>query len=454
MGLRNDVRTADAHHKEAGRPLTPLEIVDITAARETMLSRLLMLYISTGLIFMVLPGTFLGVWNLLAISSHRAANSVPATWIQAHGHAQIFGWIGTFILGIGFYSIPKLRRVQPFALSVVWATWGLWTAGVTLRWLTSVYQWEWRVLLPVSAALEMVAFILFFRTVSNHRPQDSGKNKLEDWVFVVIAGATGLLLALLINFGMTLFLALKSASPEVPPGFDQRFLTLETWGFLVLFVWGFSAKWLPIFLGLRPVHGRVLLLALGLNSLGVLASLANRTLVGAVLLLAGMIAATYGLRLFEAPERPAKVKGVHSSFPLFIRLGYVWGLIATALGVWAALVEESHGIWGASRHALTVGFLATMVFAIGQRILPAFSGMRLLFSTKLMFLSLLLLTAGCLLRVGSEILAYQGFAGWAWSWLPVSAVTEMTAVTIFAINLLFTFVHRPALKVDRYYVSR
>ena len=47
--------------KEAGRPLTPLQIFDITAARETTLSRLLMLYISTGLLFMLLPGTFLGV---------------------------------------------------------------------------------------------------------------------------------------------------------------------------------------------------------------------------------------------------------------------------------------------------------------------------------------------------------------------------------------------------------
>ena len=93
--------------KEAGRPLTPLQIFDITAARETTLSRLLMLYISTGLLFMLLPGTFLGVWNLLAISSHHATDSVSAAWIQAHGHAQIFGWIGTFILGIGFY-VPCL----------------------------------------------------------------------------------------------------------------------------------------------------------------------------------------------------------------------------------------------------------------------------------------------------------------------------------------------------------
>ena len=44
----------------ARRPLTPTEIFKITAARETTLARLLMLYISTGLFFMLLPGTFLG----------------------------------------------------------------------------------------------------------------------------------------------------------------------------------------------------------------------------------------------------------------------------------------------------------------------------------------------------------------------------------------------------------
>jgi len=177
--------------KEAGRPLTPLQIFDITASRETTLSRLLMLYISTGFLFMLLSGTFLGVWNLLAISSHHAADSVSAGWIQAHGHAQIFGWIGTFILGIDFYSIPKLRRLNSFALSVVWSSWALWTTGVTLRWLTSVYQWQWRTLLPLSAALELAAFAIFFRTVSGHRPQDSDKSKLEEWVFVVIAGVGG-----------------------------------------------------------------------------------------------------------------------------------------------------------------------------------------------------------------------------------------------------------------------
>ena len=430
--------------KEAGRTLTPLEIFDITAAREINLSRLLMLYISTGLVFMLLPGTFLGVWNLIAISSHRAADSVSPSWIQAHGHAQIFGWIGTFILGIGFYSIPKMLRKGSFTLLLVWTSWGLWTSGVTLRWVASVYQWQWRALLPLSAIFEIAAFVIFFSTVFRHCPQESGKQRLEEWVWVVIAGSTGLMLVLLINVGMTLYLAVSNPSPAVPASLDQRLLVLQTWGFLVPFVWGFSAKWLPIFLGSRSIRKQALFMAVAANSAGVLTALAGQAGAAAFLLLAGVVTAVYALRLFEPPQRPAKIKGIHASFPVFVRLAYVWAIIAASLGIWAAWVENSQGIWGASRHALTVGFLATMVFSIGQRVLPAFSGMRLLFSTKLMFLALLLLTVGCLVRVSSEILAYQGFVRSAWSWLPLSAVTEMAAVTVFAVNLLATFRGRPS----------
>ena len=81
-----------------------------------------------------------------------------------------------------------------------------------------------------------------------------------------------------------------------------------------------------------------------------------------------------------------------------------------------------------------------MVFGVGQRVLPAFSGMRHLFSSRLMFFSQALLIVGCTLRVGSEILAYQQYLHSAWSWLPVSALFELSAVTMFAINMAATFV--------------
>jgi hypothetical protein len=38
------------------------------------------------------------------------------------------------------------------------------------------------------------------------------------------------------------------------------------------------------------------------------------------------------------------------------------------------LFELLNGCVGASRHALTVGFVATMVFAVGKPVLPAFAG--------------------------------------------------------------------------------
>lgn len=412
--------------------------------QEMQLSRLLMTYISSGLVFMLLPGTFLGVWNLLQISGGESAASVSPSWLQAHGHAQVFGWIGSFILGIGFYSIPKLRGgVQP-AVRAAWLCWGLWTAGVALRWFANVYRWEWRTLLPVSSVLEVVAFVLFFRMVSQHRPAQSGKNRLEPWIWIVISGSTALLVTLLANVAACFYLGLRGASPALPHTLDQRLLVLMTWGFLVLFVWGFSARWLPIFLGLRPVRFKYLLFGIVVDVLGIVLSLAGWLSQATVLFVIATGLAVIGLGIFEPARQEAKTRGVHRSFPFFVRMAYGWLLVAALLGVAAALWDLSGGIWGASRHALTVGFIAVMVLSIGQRVLPAFIGMRLLWSTQLMFIALALLTTGCTLRVSCEVLAYQGYAHWAWSALPVSAMLELAGITAFAVNMFGTFILEPS----------
>jgi hypothetical protein len=85
-----------------------------------------------------------------------------------------------------------------------------------------------------------------------------------------------------------------------------------------------------------------------------------------------------------------------------------------------------------------------MVFSIGQRILPAFCGARVLLSKNLMFASLALLNLGCILRVASEIPAYEGYLRQAWAILPVSVTLEVTAVVLFAANLVGTLLLPPA----------
>jgi uncharacterized protein involved in response to NO len=55
-----------------------------------------------------------------------------------------------------------------------------------------------------------------------------------------------------------------------------------------------------------------------------------------------------------------------------------------------------------------------------------------------MFLSLLLLQTGCLLRVSSEPLAYEHLFPFAWKVLPISGMLELSAVLLFAVNLTLT----------------
>jgi hypothetical protein len=107
--------------------------------------------------------------------------------------------------------------------------------------------------------------------------------------------------------------------------------------------------------------------------------------------------------MFEPSEHEGKIRGVHSTFPFFVRMAYGWLLVAAVLGVAATRWDTSGGIWGASRHALTVGFISVMILSALQRILPAFAGMRMLWSTKLMFLGLAFVTVGCTLRVSCEV---------------------------------------------------
>ncbi|MBS2004316.1 MAG: NnrS family protein [Cyanobacteria bacterium SZAS LIN-5] len=418
----------------------------ISFVREQQLIKLLMCYLGAGLLFMVLPGTFLGVWNLFAISSAHSATSIPAAWIQAHGHAQLFGWIGSFILGIGFYSIPNLRRVSARSFWDGWLIWGLWCSGVSLRWLANVYLWQWRVLLPISATFELVAVSIFLvRSIQGHRMQGETKGTVESWAQLVIAGSLGLLLAMCFNAFESFSLALAGSSPAFPPGFDSTFLILSIWGFPVPIAWGFTAHWMPVFLGLKPFRSKLAFFALATTGVGVAAAIASAYLASSVFLLAAAILMVLALRILESGEKPAKIQGVHRSFPIFMRTAYAWLLGASLLLVWAALEPGSLGIGGAGRHALTVGFLMTMVFTVAPRMLPAFLGRKKLYSELLMFVALLLTNTGCFLRVSSEIIAYQHYASGAWLLLPLSATLELTGVIIFTINMIGTFRQPPLL---------
>ncbi len=414
------------------------------AAAERRKSLLFRIWIATGIFFMVLPGTILGFTNLLLITAHHGLNGLSPAWIQAHGHSQVFGWIGSFVLGIGFYSQPQTRANRGRLPITCWM---LWTTGLTLHWLAGAYLWQWRVTLPLSGALEFAAVLLFLYAARQHKlsaqahenSARKGKPRIEPWMQTVLVSNAALFLAIAINFAIEVRLALAGLAPALSHGFDQRYLVLLGWGFLAPLVWGFSARWLPIFLGVKPVRGRMLQTAVALDVVGVILGMAAQTLPATIILAAAAILAAIAIRVFSIAQRPAKIIGIHSSFPVFLRVAYAWSILASLLGIWAAVADVRGGIWGGSRHALTVGFAAMMVMTVGPRILPHFAGVRALWSRGLMFVTLLLLLVGCTLRVSMEPLAYEGIAQFPWRLLPISGCLELSAVLLFALQLIMTF---------------
>lgn len=416
---------------------------DARIVMERQSQRLVIAFIACGLLFMLLPGTFLGVWNLIGISEQHAPGSLSPAWLQAHGQAQIFGWIGSFILGIGFYSLTKMQSTLRFPVRVGWTAWALWLLGITLRWAGGVTGWQWRILLPVSGMLELIAFTLFYLSVRRHRPSSKGRRR-EAWMSVVFGGTMAFLAAMIVNFAAVTYLAAYGNTPALPHLLDQQLIVLAVWGVIVPTIWGFNARWLSIFGGLRKPAETRLLVAYGLSIVGVCAVFLEWWAASAVTLLFAALLAIDALHVWESAVQPAKLLNVHPSFPFYLRVPYVWLVVSCVLDGLAVLYDHAGGIWGASRHAITVGFIAGMVFVIGQRVLPAFCGMRILWSTRLMAWSLLLLHAGCAMRVTLELLAYEGYWKFGWKLLPSSAIVELAAVTLFAWNIFVTLLQPPA----------
>ncbi|MCZ2080352.1 MAG: NnrS family protein [Bryobacterales bacterium] len=394
---------------------------------ERRLSRLLAAFIASGLLFMVLPGTLIGVWNLLSISAQRESTSAPAAWIQAHGHAQLFGWVGTFIFGISIYAVPKFRGAWIRSLPLAWAAFALWVFGVTLRWCAGITGQHAPWGLPAAALAELAAVLLIIYEIT---PRSASKRQQGAWNTLIFSGFAGL--AVLLAFQLVVVLRIEGAI--VPAEANHILLNMALWAFCVPVVMGFSAKFLPSLLALRRASDQAAYGGLALIVIALAGSLAGFEKLSSGLILAAVLLLAHWLGVFHRSTGRAKTIGMDARYPLFARGAFVWLVVSAILGIWA----EKPGILGASRHAFTVGFLAALIFSIGPRILPTFLNSRELWSKRLVFWALLLLSAGCAIRVTTEPLAYAGVAGYAWNLLPVSAVLELTAVLLFASNMAVT----------------
>lgn len=148
------------------------------------------------------------------------------------------------------------------------------------------------------------------------------------------------------------------------------------------------------------------------------------------------------LRIFARPTVKLAIPGVDQAFGWFIRAGYGWLLIAGLMvlgGDLYGLVSGKllpHAYVGSYRHAITVGFITSVMLGIAYRILPIFNGTEL-YSPRLMRLSFYLLFIGNVLRVVFQT-GTLALGPWCYGLMGVSGYLELAALALFGWNIFQT----------------
>ena len=76
-------------------------------------------FFTAGITVALTVGASWGVWLLWQIGFARRFTGVSIHQVNAHGHAQVFGWVGLFVMGFAYQMFPAIwQRRSPRVVSM------------------------------------------------------------------------------------------------------------------------------------------------------------------------------------------------------------------------------------------------------------------------------------------------------------------------------------------------
>ena len=86
-----------------------------------------------GIAVVLTLGAVWGAYLLVRIASAGKFTAVGLHEVNAHGHAQIFGWVGLFVMGFAYQAFPRFKHTSLRFPGLAWLSFGLMLAGVVAR---------------------------------------------------------------------------------------------------------------------------------------------------------------------------------------------------------------------------------------------------------------------------------------------------------------------------------
>lgn len=380
-----------------------------------------------------------GVILLLKIADGMNYDAASPASVHIHGLAQLWGWMALFIFAVGTHL---LRKNTPKPASAVYerVAAAAILAGIVLFFSQLIGSLErYNFLIGVAASSMMVVAALCFAASAGLSLGRRGQRP-QRWHWFVIAGSVWLVVwavvDLVIRVGM---------GRAVVPSDAQRHLliVLPVLGFAVNMVYGFGIRLIPGFLNIGNLRQGGFLAAVWVHNAGLVLLLVNLrwwSFGGAVLMMGAVVIYLGGMNwLRSKPSR--EIFGIDPQSPILIRIAFGW----LAIGMGMICVQEwmgtvPHPFSGAWRHALTVGFITSMILGVGQRLVPIMLKQPLA-SLKMMRVAVWLIVIGNFGRVTLELVTIGRYE-WAYRLIGITGILELTAITLFALNVYQTLRNR------------
>src|SRR5262245_27479052 len=287
-------------------------------------------------------GCFWGALNLLAIGLKQNFSTIIYSWILAHGHAMVFGFVGFFMMGFAYQAFPRFKHTSLWRPKLAFSSLPLMIIGISLQTVAHLIVPS-RLAMPlelVAATIQLISVIIFglaifITTLRANKPEAYDRFVYATLVWFVVAAIANPII-------FKLF--------ELPGSRDQLLFNLATFnipyrdvqllGIAIVMILGVSLRFLPHAYGFREpsarwrtflfwsVNGAILVGAL--TFLTGMATGNHLLLVvqwlSAVVLVVVAIGTVAQYKLFRPVTESERDRGLK-----FIRAAHVWLIIAMVM---------------------------------------------------------------------------------------------------------------------------
>lgn len=406
-------------------------------------------FFTTAILTMLTVGASWGVIILWRIGFDENFTTVSPLEINAHGHAQVSGWVGLFMMGFAYRAFPRLWRTNLLAPRLAVAVFITMLIGVSTAVLGLGINGSdaGLPLAMVGGTLELAASLVFAtQLLLTYRRSGSPLTPFVGFVTIALGWFIAQSTMGLWHTWTTMtatgdHLVWHIATYQAP------LRDMQIHGLMMTMILGVSMVVLPGVFGLPRVPNRrawralvlITLAVLGESTLFILYRYMDNHWVAAFLLIPWIMLAVGATTIARPWQLWRPLPRDDGRSGKFIRVAYAWLALSLSMlilmPVYHAIsgIGFSHAYYGAIRHAITVGFASMMIVGVSSRAVAAFHAAPLRTLPSL-WGPFILINTGAFLRV-----TLQTLTDWypaAYDLVGISSLFELTGFTWWGIGLI------------------